>query len=270
MRAPAIALAILLPATAHAADLAYKALPPPPPVVCVWCGFYLGINGGYGWGNGNVVASGLDLNTQNIFKAATFAGIPLGLNDSLSGGEAGAQFGYNLVFGPLVLGAVADAQWADISGRNNGLFKINNFSTLTDQVRQRIDGFGTVRGTLGCACGTWEPYVTAGAVVADVDTTGNASITTSRVANLTAAPSTLAFNAQTNSDQLRGGWVWGGGVKWQPLPFWSVGIEYLNLNLGTVHQLMTPAGLDIDVASRFNSINVVRLEVDYHFPVTHP
>ena len=40
--------------TGRAADLAYKALPPP---VCTWCGFYIGGNIGYSWGKASWIYS---------------------------------------------------------------------------------------------------------------------------------------------------------------------------------------------------------------------
>src|SRR6516162_5569995 len=50
-------------AAASAADIApkyTKAPPPPPPPPCIWCGFYIGLNGGWAGttgGNNNAVAS---------------------------------------------------------------------------------------------------------------------------------------------------------------------------------------------------------------------
>src|SRR5215467_6022169 len=179
----ALALLAFLPAPLFAADLnrnvALKAQPRAE-LYCIWCGFYMGVNGGYGWGNGQAAATGLDLNTQRVFGMAQRLGVPLAFGDSLSGGEAGLEGGYNYVFGPVVLGVAADAQWADINGSNNNVFKLTPTTTLTDTISQKVEGFGTLRGTLGCACGTFMPYLTAGAVVADVSTTGAAAITTSR------------------------------------------------------------------------------------------
>src|SRR6516164_7389255 len=48
-------------AAASAADIApkyTKAPPPPPPPPCIWCGFYIGLNGGWAGttGNNNAVA----------------------------------------------------------------------------------------------------------------------------------------------------------------------------------------------------------------------
>jgi outer membrane immunogenic protein len=267
-------VASLLPAPLFAADLnrniALKA-PPLEELYCIWCGFYMGINGGYGWGNGTVTATGLDLNTQRLFAGAQRAGFPFSFRDSPSGGEAGFEGGYNYVVGPVVLGVDADAQWSDLSGSKNSVFKVNPITTLTDQVNQRIEGFGTLRGTLGCACGTFMPYLTAGAVVADVSTSGAAAMNVSRgVVPTAAAINSLTFSSQTNSDQFRGGWVWGGGIAWQPLPRWIVKAEYLNLNLGSQNQLVTPAGLDINLASRLDNISIARLSVDYIFPINQP
>ena len=43
------ALATMIGTPAFAADMALKAAPPPPTPVCVWCGFYIGVNAGGSW-----------------------------------------------------------------------------------------------------------------------------------------------------------------------------------------------------------------------------
>ena len=39
---------LMLAQSASAADMAVKA-PPPPPAACIWCGFYIGADGGGDW-----------------------------------------------------------------------------------------------------------------------------------------------------------------------------------------------------------------------------
>jgi outer membrane immunogenic protein len=83
---------------ASAADMAVKA-PPRVPVAPVylsdWAGFYIGINGGGGWGH------------------TTFDGSPE-LNATTSGGVFGGHAGYNWQYGSVVAGLEADFDGADV------------------------------------------------------------------------------------------------------------------------------------------------------------
>src|SRR6266849_10310914 len=83
--------------SAVAADLAVKA---PPHVVAPvylsdWAGFYIGINGGYGWGD-----TSFDIH-------------PIG-NATPRGGLVGGHAGYNWQYGSVVAGLEADFDGADI------------------------------------------------------------------------------------------------------------------------------------------------------------
>src|SRR5712675_1658027 len=80
---------------AGAADLAVKAPPRAPVYVSDWAGFYVGVNGGYGWGN------------------TTFDGRDW-LNAKPKGGVVGGQAGYNWQYGSVVGGVEVDFDGADI------------------------------------------------------------------------------------------------------------------------------------------------------------
>jgi outer membrane immunogenic protein len=80
-----------------AADLPVKAPPPAamPVYLSDWAGFYIGINGGGGWGH------------------TTFDFTPV-LNSKTSGGVFGGHAGYNWQYGSVVAGLEADFDGADI------------------------------------------------------------------------------------------------------------------------------------------------------------
>src|SRR5215217_722986 len=108
-----------------------------------WTGFYLGANGGYGWGDSRWNFPG---GTTRDFK--------------VSGGLAGVTAGFNYQTGPVVFGAEADANWTDINGSTNtscGPVCYNNNTWLT-----------TVRGRVGYAVDRLLPYVTGGAAIGNV------------------------------------------------------------------------------------------------------
>src|SRR5947207_12672596 len=99
----AVWLGILFAGEAAAADLPPRYQPPyqPPAYSPVyspyynWTGFYLGINGGGGWGRSQW--DGIDR-----FDA--------------SGGVIGGTIGYSWQFNHLVLGAEGDIDWSDMKG----------------------------------------------------------------------------------------------------------------------------------------------------------
>ena len=120
-------------ANANAADLPARMPVKAAPMVAPaynWTGFYLGINGGWGWGT-----------TTGDVLPRFFSG-----NYDIDGGLFGGQVGFNYQFAgtPLVIGVEADWDWADIKGSQpyaGGLF--------TSSVK--VENIGTVRGRIGYA-----------------------------------------------------------------------------------------------------------------------
>src|ERR1700755_1434485 len=100
LSASVVLAALLTAQAAAAADLSlaplYKAAPTTAPVPYNWSGFYLGLNGGGGWGRLNWSAS----NTS------------FGVN----GGQAGGTFGYNRQLGNFVFGVEGDIDWSGLNG----------------------------------------------------------------------------------------------------------------------------------------------------------
>src|SRR5689334_4681426 len=149
-----VASVLSMTSFASAADMAVKA-PPPPVATCIWCGFYIGGNVGYGWGTTDIVGS--NFYTGNL--GGTTAGVihAYGLSNHMEGAVAGGQIGYNTQISPnLVVGVEADIQWADLKSSGNAFVPLTpvgllglNPNSLTIATSQRLDWFGTVRGRLG-------------------------------------------------------------------------------------------------------------------------
>src|SRR5262245_14776846 len=95
---------LVLVGSAAAADLPYRGSPvaraPVYSPYYNWTGFYLGINGGGGWGS------------------STWDGVG---NFSVSGGLIGVTGGYNYQFNQFVLGGEADIDWSGIKGSTNAV-----------------------------------------------------------------------------------------------------------------------------------------------------
>ena len=134
---------------AKAADLVRRRPPPPPAYVAPvynWTGFYVGINGGGGFGHSSL---------SNAFGATGF---------NTSGGLAGGTIGYNYQIGQAVIGIEGDGDWSDIGGSTSSGICAGASCTV------RNDWLATVRGRLGYAYGRFMPYVTGGAAFGDIKT----------------------------------------------------------------------------------------------------
>jgi len=140
----ALISSLALTGTAAAADLARPAPAPyyKAPVVAPlynWTGFYIGINGGGGFGRSTWDSTG-SFNT--------------------SGGLVGGTVGYNYQFGQGVVGLEGDIDWADINGTTN---------TACPLGCQTSDSWlSTVRGRLGYAADRFMPFITGGAAFGNI------------------------------------------------------------------------------------------------------
>jgi outer membrane immunogenic protein len=141
----AMCAATLAAGSAAAADLAPGYGPPLAPVPVYrpffsWTGFYLGINGGGGWGR------------------SQWDGIP---QFDISGAFIGGTIGYNWQIGRVVIGAEGDIDWSSIEGSTTVL--------CAPGCKTRNFWLATVRGRLGYAWDRFLPYVTGGLAVGDID-----------------------------------------------------------------------------------------------------
>jgi outer membrane immunogenic protein len=141
-----VAVGVLIAAPcAQAADLSvaplYKAPPSEYSQAYNWTGFYLGLNGGGGWGESH---------WQGIGRT------------DLSGGLAGGTAGYNWQFGKAVLGLEGDMDWANLSGTNNSALCPGGSCGTSD------GWLSTVRGRVGYAFDRFMPYVTGGLATGDI------------------------------------------------------------------------------------------------------
>jgi len=143
-----LALATLSTVTAaNAADLPRRhAMPTKAPLYEApynWTGFYVGINGGGGWGDSKwSAASG----------SSSF---------NTSGGVVGGTIGYNWQAGPTVFGLEGDLDWSGIKGSTTAV-------PCTTSCETRNDWLGTARGRIGYAFNRFLPYITGGLAVGDI------------------------------------------------------------------------------------------------------
>jgi len=149
---------------AGAADLAVKApaYKAPSAILSDWAGFYIGVNGGYGWDESLTISR---VNDNNQF----LGNFPV----SPKGGLVGGHVGYNWQYGSVVAGIEIDADGADIKGTDPG-----------HTVTLKTDELASARARLGYAVlPNLLAYGTAGAGLAHstVATANAPTVATSQV-----------------------------------------------------------------------------------------
>jgi outer membrane immunogenic protein len=104
-----------------------------------WTGFYLGLNGGGGWGSSTWDRTG---------------------SFDLSGGVIGGTAGFNWQTGPAVFGLEGDMDWSGVSG--------TTAAGCAAGCTTKNDWLGTARGRAGYAFDRFLPYITGGLAFGDI------------------------------------------------------------------------------------------------------
>ena len=239
---------------ASAADLPRKAYTPPPAPLPVfsWTGFYLGINGGAGWGN---VDSTFGI-TPDIFLLGN---VPLS-SHSVSGWLFGGQIGYNWQVQPwLVLGIEGDGEWTDDKGTAPCLTGFN-FVGVAASCSSKNKSLFDVTGRVGFAVDRAMLYVKGGWAWSEADHTINATF----------LGAGTAFTGTINKS--RSGGLFGAGVEYAFLPNWSAKLEYNYMDFGTITRnfdasglVGAPPGSLTANAGVKSTVSVVKAGVNYRF-----
>jgi outer membrane immunogenic protein len=229
------ACVLLSPLAAQSADLAVKAPPPAAAAVYNWTGLYIGVNGGWAWGQQDP----LDL-LSTRFDRSSF---------DINGGMVGGTIGAQIQQGYILLGVEGDLDWADISGSGTtplliGGAPIPGFPLTSLNVTTKIDAIGTARLRAGVALNNWLLYTTAG--VAFLHESANGT-------TIAGVPcGTLGVLTSCSDTHWRPGVAVGLGTEYAFTPNWSLKGEYLY-----VAAVGTGASKD--------TINLLRFGVNYKF-----
>ncbi|MGH6869096.1 MAG: outer membrane protein, partial [Methylocella sp.] len=275
-----------------------------------WTGLYVGINAGYTWSNSNTV----DVDTVPTFAlppppaiggnffpgptsiaAASAASGVLSVNNS--GFIGGGQIGYNLQFANnFVVGIEADIQGVAGAHGSSSQFAAfdalssvgfpGNSATAVTTVSRSLDYLGTVRGRLGwLITPTLLVYGDGGLAYGGIQSSTSIAGQTTGVNEGLCCGNPPFFSTGSISD-TRVGWTAGGGLEWLFAPSWSLKVEYLYYDLGSVTYsagfptaiaapggviaVGTPIfGLASQATTRFNG-NIVRAGINYHFNLWGP
>jgi outer membrane immunogenic protein len=205
-----------------------------------WTGFYVGGNVGYG---------GADAKNDWNFFAQTVSGVTDcsaanhggGSNAMCASGSdsnrlkgliGGVQAGYHWQSGQLVTGIVTDYQFFGQHGNNifNALFPINSDGgTVSATYSEKLSWFGTLRGKLGLTVDRSLFYATGGLAYGEVKVSGSATATVDLLVNSPPAPF-----ASWNQSTIKAGWTIGAGMQQAIDQNWSLMLEYLYVDLGSV------------------------------------
>lgn len=251
--------------SATAADLAARPYTKAPAVVASvynWTGFYVGVNAGYAWGRSDL-GTVLDLTSSWIAEGAPFRNEFVALSNrrlNPAGATGGVQIGTNWQSGAWVLGLEADANASDLGAR--AIFTgPNPPTTRTFNESIRNDWLVTARGRAGYAVDRTLLYVTGGLAVGGVEgswdlTSGNGYAKTGSVSD------------------TRVGWTVGAGVEHAFTANWTVKLEYLYTDLGTVNYTSTyvpgstfapPGSNYVEHISQDLTFHTVRAGLNYKF-----
>lgn len=217
----------------------YDYTPTYAPTPLSWTGFYLGAHLGGTWGS----------STANGETGVT---LDDSWSTSPSGVVAGLTLGYNWQLGPVVYGIEGDLGNLGLAGSGGYYVPFGyDASTTTDS-----DFYLTLRARLGVLMNGWMLYATGGYLGSDTTVSVLEACDT-----LCSTPTVSASNSS-----FRNGWTIGGGFETALEDAWTLKVEYLYFDLGSV-SLTTPAGSGIG-ANTWNvdtDGSLVRAGLNYRF-----
>ena len=218
----------LMSGTASAADLsgADKPVFPASPVAAHdWTGLYVGVHGGYAWGE-----VGFDFVDVANSQSET----------DIDSGFLGVQAGYDHQFGGgFVLGAEADIAWSDVGGSDP-------CPNPVVSCEAEVDWLGSVRARAGFGLAQVLAYGTGGMAfaAAEFDTSGGLPV--------------------PGFDETFVGWTIGAGLEAALWRNWSAKLEYLFYDLGDetarVGDISGLSRTELDL-----EFHTIRLGVNYRF-----
>jgi outer membrane immunogenic protein len=274
MRKLALAAAALaFTGPAYAADVPLKAAPlmAAPPIPFNWGGWYIGLNAGAGWTRESFATLPQATLVTSPFDSSPQWGTSLN-GSSTTGFTGGGQLGYNWPStGPVVIGVEADIESFGGKASNNSTFLALPIpppsATVSNSISSKTPWVATLRGRLGTTS-ILNPavlvYVTAGLAMGQQDITGTIN---------TSVGATPIESFRFSISDTRFGWTAGAGIEWVLNNNWSVGAEWLYINLTSSGQtspttLLGPGALATDAMSLTPSseqLNIVRARVNYKF-----
>jgi len=223
--------------TASAADLGVKAPPTPAPWVCQFCGFFVGLNAGYGTTAGSGFNNtGVDTGAGGLGSAIAAGLIPTTVDMNASGFAGGGQVGYNwMPIREWIVGVEADVDGLANAKRNLSAVSLGPGAPFTANFDREVDWFATLRlkGGFSVMNNALFVYGTAGGAVAEF------GISNQWICPTCAPPTSTEPSTTASSKLTRFGGAVGAGLEWMVVPKVSVKAELLYIEVGSSTSTIT-------------------------------
>lgn len=162
---------------------------------------------------GSIKWGGLIINPDVGYETLKLKGAGKSVLDDPRGWRAGAEIGYDLQFGNVIVGAAADGFYAWIEGKGTG--------AGTGRYEADLAYFGTLRTRMGFAHERWMGYATGGWAFGQLEVRDTA-------------------NALQDKKFLSG-WALGGGVEYVWNRSMTLRAEYMHIDFGKPEFSSLPA-----------------------------
>jgi outer membrane immunogenic protein len=211
------AMTVVLSGYAAAADLLVKAPPPPPP--WSWTGFYVGLQGGAGWGTEergfiefcNPGGSCPIINAVPGTERSSF---------TLNGLHGGGTAGFNWQKGPIVFGVEGDISGSDINGTGDCSTSFGDAAGC----HTKLDWFATLTGRLGFTVDHALIYIKGGGAWGHFN---------HDVVSTAAGCGAPGLSCSSSIGDNRSGFTVGTGIEYAIWHNWSAKVEYDYIDFGT-------------------------------------
>lgn len=219
------------------------------PAAYDWTGPYVGLQGGYGWGENDVKADGSEIQPTLMTSGSPVSFHPLDDGSiEMDGFVGGLHAGYNWQSDSLVLGVEGDIEYADING-DTDILHADNDNEKAGEARQEIDWLGSLRLRAGFAFDRALIYATGGLAVGGVEVSGFID----------------ESDFDDSNKDTEWGWTLGGGFEYALTDELSGRVEYRYTDLG--HSDVEAGGEETPITQlEFdNTFHAVRAGLSWHF-----